>query len=123
MTGPDTPTPNESEPYVPERGDAVWLTFAPTEGREQAGRRPALVLSPAAYNGRTGLMLACPITSRAKGYPVEGRRRRRGGADRTVHARSDRRRRARGHEASAVCMRSLEATGSLATGVDPERGC
>ena len=60
-----------NEPYIPERGDAVWLTFAPVEGFEQAGRRPALVLSPSAYNGRTGLMLACPITSRAKGYPFE----------------------------------------------------
>ena len=60
-----------SEPYVPERGDAVWLTFAPVEGFEQASRRPALVLSPSTYNGRTGFMLACPITSRAKGYPFE----------------------------------------------------
>ena len=60
-----------SEPYVPERGDAVWLTFAPVEGSEQDGRRPALVISPSAYNGRTGLMVACPITSRAKGYPFE----------------------------------------------------
>ena len=56
---------------MPERGDVVWLTFAPVEGSEQDGRRPALVLSPSAYNGRTGLMLACPITSRAKGYPFE----------------------------------------------------
>lgn len=60
-----------SEPYVPERGDAVWLTFAPVAGHEQAGRRPAIVLSPRAYNGRTGLMLACPVTRRAKGYPFE----------------------------------------------------
>jgi mRNA interferase MazF len=68
---PSAPTPKASEPYVPERGDAVWLTFAPTAGHEQAGRRPALVLSPGTYNGRTGLMLACPITRRAKGYPFE----------------------------------------------------
>ena len=71
MSEPSAPTPKASEPYVPARGDAVWLTFAPTEGHEQAGRRPALVLSPGAYNARTGLMLACPITSRAKGYPFE----------------------------------------------------
>ena len=63
--------PRVSEPYVPERGDAVWLTFSAAEGHEQLGRRPALVLSPSAYNGRTGLMLACPITSRSKGYPFE----------------------------------------------------
>ena len=60
-----------SEPYVPDRGDAVWLTLTPADGSEQDGRCPALVLSPSAYNRRTGLMLACPITSRAKGYPFE----------------------------------------------------
>jgi mRNA interferase MazF len=57
--------------YVPERGDAVWVDFDPQAGHEQAGRRPALVVSPAAYNGRTGLALLCPITSRVKGYPFE----------------------------------------------------
>ena len=57
--------------YVPERGDLVWLTFDPQAGREQAGRRPALVLSPALYNRRANLMLACPITNQAKGYPFE----------------------------------------------------
>lgn len=57
--------------YVPERGDVVWLTFDPQAGHEQAGHRPALVLSPSAYNGRTGLMLCCPITSQVKGYPFE----------------------------------------------------
>ncbi len=57
--------------YVPERGDAVWISLDPQVGHEQAGRRPALVLSPAAYNGRVGLALLCPITSRAKGYPFE----------------------------------------------------
>lgn len=57
--------------YVPERGDLVWLSFDPQAGYEQAGRRPALVLSPAAYNGKSGLMLACPITSKVKGYPFE----------------------------------------------------
>src|SRR6187455_2089235 len=58
-------------PYVPESGDLVWLSFDPQAGREQAGRRPALILSPASYNGRTGLALACPITSQIKGYPFE----------------------------------------------------
>jgi mRNA interferase MazF len=57
--------------YVPERGDLVWLTFNPQAGHEQSGRRPALVLSPAAYNGRVGLALCCPITSQVKGYPFE----------------------------------------------------
>jgi mRNA interferase MazF len=57
--------------YVPERGDAVWITLDPQAGREQAGRRPSLVLSPAAYNGRVGLALMCPITNQVKGYPFE----------------------------------------------------
>lgn len=57
--------------WVPDRGDLVWLTFSPQAGREQAGRRPALVLSPRAYNARTGLSLMCPITSQQKGYPFE----------------------------------------------------
>jgi mRNA interferase MazF len=57
--------------YIPDRGDAVWITLDPQAGHEQAGRCPALVLSPAAYNGRVGLALFCPITSRAKGYPIE----------------------------------------------------
>src|SRR5436189_3123370 len=57
--------------YVPARGDAVWITLDPQAGHEQAGRRPALVLSPAAYNGRVGLALFCPITSQSKGYPFE----------------------------------------------------
>lgn len=57
--------------YVPDRGDAVWLNFDPQVGREQAGRRPALVLSPRTYNSRAGLIVACPITSRVKGYPFE----------------------------------------------------
>ena len=57
--------------YVPERGDVVWLNFTPQAGHEQAGHRPALVVSPGAYNGKTGLMLCCPITSRVKGYPFE----------------------------------------------------
>ena len=57
--------------YVPERGDILWLTFDPQAGHEQAGRRPALVLSAAAYNRRAGLALVCPITNQAKGYPFE----------------------------------------------------
>ena len=57
--------------YVPERGDVVWLHFDPQAGHEQAGKRPALVLSPSAYNGRVGLALLCPITSQRKGYPFE----------------------------------------------------
>lgn len=56
---------------VPDRGDIVWLSFTPQAGHEQAGRRPAVVLSPAAYNGKVGLAVLCPITSRAKGYPFE----------------------------------------------------
>jgi len=57
--------------FVPDGGDLVWLTFDPQAGREQAGRRPALVLSPKIYNARSGLAVACPITNQAKGYPFE----------------------------------------------------
>lgn len=57
--------------YVPDRGDAIWLNFNPQAGHEQAGHRPALVLSPASYNEAAGLALLCPITSRRKGYPFE----------------------------------------------------
>jgi len=57
--------------YTPQRGDIVWLSFSPQAGHEQAGRRPGLVLSPMRYNGKVGLILACPITSKAKGYPFE----------------------------------------------------
>jgi mRNA interferase MazF len=56
--------------YVPEAGDIVWLEFDPQAGHEQAGHR-ALVLSPAAYNGRRGMMLCCPMSSRIKGYVFE----------------------------------------------------
>ena len=56
---------------VPERGDVVWLTFTPQAGHQQAGRRPALVLSPRSYNGKVGLALVCPVTSQVKGYPFE----------------------------------------------------
>ena len=57
--------------FVPDRGDAVWLTFDPRLGHVQAGRRRALVLSPAGYNRKVGLALFCPITSQGKGYPFE----------------------------------------------------
>ena len=60
-----------SEAYVPQRGDAVWITLNPQAGHEQTGRRPAVVLSPQAYNGRVGLAILCPVTSRSKGYPFE----------------------------------------------------
>ena len=57
--------------YVPERGDAIWLSFDPQAGHEQSGRRPAVVLSPRAYNSRAGLAILCPVTNRIKGYPFE----------------------------------------------------
>jgi len=57
--------------YVPDMGDIVWLQFDPQAGHEQAGHRPALVLSPAQYNGVRGMMVCCPMTSRIKGYPFE----------------------------------------------------
>jgi mRNA interferase MazF len=56
---------------VPDAGDLVWLTFHPQAGHEQRGRRPALILSPRAYNARARLAIACPITSQIKGYPFE----------------------------------------------------
>ena len=57
--------------FVPDRGDLVWLEFNPQAGHEQAGRRPALVLSPRSYNAAAGLALLCPITSQVKVYPFE----------------------------------------------------
>ena len=57
--------------YIPDRGDVVWLAFNPQAGHEQAGRRPALVISPSLYNKKVGLALFCPITSKVKGYPFE----------------------------------------------------
>ena len=57
--------------YIPDRGDIVWLQFNPQSGHEQAGRRPALTLSPKAYNQKAGLGIFCPITSNYKGYPFE----------------------------------------------------
>jgi mRNA interferase MazF len=56
---------------VPDAGDIVWLRFSPQAGHEQAGHRPAVVVSPAAYNSRTNLMLCCPMTTQIKGYPFE----------------------------------------------------
>jgi len=57
--------------YVPERGEVAWITLNPQAGHEQAGRRPAVVLSPAAYNGKVGSAILCPVTSQVKGYPFE----------------------------------------------------
>ena len=57
--------------YVPDSGDVIWLNFDPQAGHEQAGHRPAIVLSPKAYNSRTGLCLAVPVTNQSKGYPFE----------------------------------------------------
>lgn len=57
--------------YVPDAGDVVWLNFTPQSGHEQAGRRPAVVLSPRGYNQRTGLLVCVPVTNQIKGYPFE----------------------------------------------------
>ena len=60
-----------SQPYIPQKGDIVWLQFNPQAGHEQAGLRPAIVLSPSSYNLKVGLALVCPISSQVKGYPFE----------------------------------------------------
>ena len=57
--------------YVPDSADVVWLEFDPQAGHEQAGHRPALVISPASYNGKTSLMVCCPLSTRIKGHPFE----------------------------------------------------
>ncbi len=57
--------------YCPERGDVVWISLSPQAGHEQAGHRPALVLSPRDYNRKTGMAIVCPLTTRIKGYPFE----------------------------------------------------
>jgi mRNA interferase MazF len=57
--------------YVPDAGDVVWLKFDPQAGHEQAGHRPALVISPANYNGKSGLMVCCPMSTKVKGHPFE----------------------------------------------------
>jgi mRNA interferase MazF len=56
---------------APDTGDLVWLSFSPQAGREQAGRRPALIVSPRKYNAKSGLCLVCPVTNQIKGYPFE----------------------------------------------------
>ena len=57
--------------YIPEVGDIIWLEFDPQAGHEQAGHRPAVVLTPKAYNQATGLLICCPLTTKIKGYPFE----------------------------------------------------
>ena len=61
----------DSTAYVPERGDIIWINLNPQAGHEQAGRRPAVVLSPKSYNEKTGLTILCPVTGKVKGYPFE----------------------------------------------------
>jgi mRNA interferase MazF len=61
----------DPKPYVPKRGDVVWISFNPQAGHEQSGRRPAVILSPQPYNDKVGLALLCPITNQIKGYPFE----------------------------------------------------
>ncbi|MGV8125256.1 MAG: endoribonuclease MazF [Candidatus Xenobiia bacterium LiM19] len=61
----------DKEGFIPDRGDIVELLFSPQQGHEQSGRRPALILSPIEYNARTSLCIACPITSKKRGYPFE----------------------------------------------------
>ncbi len=61
----------KAKSYVPDRGDIVWISLHPQAGREQGGRRPCLVLSPALYNRKTSLAVMCPITNQAKGYSFE----------------------------------------------------
>jgi mRNA interferase MazF len=61
----------KSGKYVPSRGDIVWLSFNPQSGHEQSGHRPAIVISPKEYNGKVGLAIFCPITSKIKDYPFE----------------------------------------------------
>jgi mRNA interferase MazF len=63
----------DAKAYVPKRGDVVWITLNPQAGHEQAGRRPAVILSPEEYNGKVGLAILCPVTSQIKGYPFEVR--------------------------------------------------
>ena len=57
--------------YIPEKGDLVWINFTPQSGHEQSGKRPAIIISPKNYNQKTSLCIACPITSKIKGYPFE----------------------------------------------------
>jgi len=71
MTRKPVRSPGAAKAYIPDRRDVFWIDLNPQAGREQAGRRPCLVLSPAEYNGKTGLAVVCPITGQAKGYPFE----------------------------------------------------
>jgi mRNA interferase MazF len=57
--------------YIPDAGEIIWLQFDPQAGHEQAGHRPAVVLSPKSYNSKAGLLLCCPLTTQIKGYPFE----------------------------------------------------
>jgi mRNA interferase MazF len=57
--------------YVPDAGDIIWIEFDPQSGHEEAGHRPAVILSPAAYNAKAGLIVCCPTTTKVKGYPFE----------------------------------------------------
>ncbi len=57
--------------YIPDKGDLVWINFTPRSGHEQAGKRPAIIISPKKYNKKTSLCIACPVTSKIKGYPFE----------------------------------------------------
>ena len=57
--------------FIPHIGDVIWIDMQPQAGHEQSGRRPAIVLSPKAYNGKVGLALLCPVTNQVKGYPFE----------------------------------------------------
>jgi len=57
--------------YIPKQGDVIWINLNPQSGHEQAGKRTALMLSPAEYNKKVGLALLCPITTQIKGYPFE----------------------------------------------------
>lgn len=60
-----------ARPFVPDRGDVVWISLNPQAGHEQAARRPAMVISPVAYKGKAGLAVLCPITNQLRGYPFE----------------------------------------------------
>ena len=62
---------NTKKDYIPDAGDVVWMQFSPQAGHEQSGHRPAVVLSPAIYNDRAGLLLCCTMTTQIKGYPFE----------------------------------------------------
>jgi mRNA interferase MazF len=70
-SGDRPPATKSGDSYCPDAGDFIWIDFDPIKGHEQSGNRPAIVLSPHAYNVRAGLCLACPITNRAKGFRFE----------------------------------------------------